>query len=765
MTPDQQRHQKLKDLFNRASNLPPGKMSEFLERECAGDAELRAEVENLLKSDQDYDKTLDPIPSTRPKQIGPYTIRETLGQGGFGTVYLAERLTPIHMKVALKVISEGRDRKEVVARFDAERQAMALLNHPHIAQIYDAGSTDDGRPYFVMEYVPGVPITDYCDRHRLGTRERLVLFAQVCEAIQHAHSRNIVHRDLKPGNVLVYLQDDVPTPKIIDFGVAKGLNVKLTDMTLHTLHGVPVGTLAYMSPEQAESSPLGIDAGSDIYSLGVMLYELLVGVMPFELKRAALDEMLRVIREDDPEKPSTRIQKLGPKSTGVAEKRHTEPGHLVKEIRGGLDWVTMMAMRKERKERYKTAAEFAEDIRRFLRDEPVIARPPSFSYLWFRRIRRNKTKCAVGFAFAVLVTVSALAIQWLRIEGRAQAHLDKGILYLDNHQVVDAEKEFRQALQLAPGNPKLLERLAADLQDNYFLQPNGQRDPALLRESFNFIEQALRTRSGEKEKARPLNAGALNLALRGDLAQAEKWSRDAVAADPSAYWAQSFLAKILAIKGQMDEALSAAEFGARIAPAQGDLLTYTDGVWLCLATLQMHKSNWDNAKKSFDEARRIDPKDPRNKIMSARFYLSAPEREGNAENALDLIKSARDAKFPYRTLNRILAIAFLETDKLEEAVNHATLAIEKTDKPSFNHLIAAIANAKLGKIDAAEASFSRATQAWPPPEFMDPTSSMGLDVVADIDSYEMLWIDTLTELESLKKQAEEAIQTAISNRR
>ena len=341
-----------------------------------------------------------------PKSIGHFKIIDIIGQGGMGEVYLAQQEKPIKRKVALKVIKPGMDSKEILARFESEQQALALMNHPNIAQVYESGLTEQRHPFFAMEYVPGLPITEYCDKHNLASEERLELFVKACEAVQHAHFKGIVHRDIKPSNILVTFQDNRHIPKIIDFGIAKAITGRgLTEKTLHTIHGQAVGTPVYMSPEQAELTGYDIDTRSDIYSLGIMLYELLVGVPPFEDKdfeRAGLVEMLRIVREDNPPKPSTRFNSLGETSTEVAAKRRTTKVGIQKFLKGDLDWIVMKAIEKDRKRRYESAAEFGKDIVRFMKREPILARPPSGAYRFKKFILRHKI-AAAGFLAVIIM--------------------------------------------------------------------------------------------------------------------------------------------------------------------------------------------------------------------------------------------------------------------------------------------------------------------------------------------------------------------------
>jgi eukaryotic-like serine/threonine-protein kinase len=456
-----------KAIFNIARRIESAEArAEYLRQACGADAELIGRVETLLHGyeeqasflespvvDDQRTALMSPIAERPGAVIGPYKLLQQIGEGGMGVVFMAEQTEPLQRTVALKIIKPGMDTRQVIARFEAERQAVAMMDHPSIAKVLDAGATDSGRPYFVMELVKGVPITKYCDDKRLPLRARLELFMQICQAVQHAHQKGIIHRDIKPNNVLVAEYDHQAVPKVIDFGVAKATAQKLTERTMFTEFGQVLGTMEYMSPEQAKFNQLDVDTRSDIYSLGVLLYELLAGSTPFggkRLQEAAFDEMLRIIREEDPPKPSTRLSSLSLGGRGgasslplrpvegrgegaltlasIAANRHTEPARLSKEVRGELDWIVMKALEKDRNRRYETASAFAADIERHLHDEPVQACPPSAMYRFHKFVRRNKaslvTTALVAMALVSGTVIStSQALRARKAEALAQARL------------------------------------------------------------------------------------------------------------------------------------------------------------------------------------------------------------------------------------------------------------------------------------------------------------------------------------------------------
>jgi serine/threonine protein kinase/tetratricopeptide (TPR) repeat protein len=428
--------EKIKELFGAALERAPGQRAAFLYDACGRNESLRAEVESLLSAHARSDG-LSELPWASPlldgardlKSIGPYHLQRKLGEGGMGQVWLAEQTAPIQRQVALKLIKAGMYDDSVLQRFQSERQSLAIMDHPSIAKVFDAGATPDGQPYFVMEYVPGLPITDYCDKKQLKIGERLELFIKACEGVQHAHQKAIIHRDLKPANILVQEVDGEPLPRIIDFGLAKAVAPHIAGETLLTHVGGFVGTPGYMSPEQADPGAPDVDTRTDVYSLGAVLYVLLTGSLPFDSKqrqKQPLDEVLRQLREDDPPRPSTKIDLKEESSTATAEMRGTAPKQLVSLLRGDLDWITMKALEKDRARRYGTPSELAADVRHYLRNEPVVARPASTGYRLRKYIRRHRLGvAAAGVISALLMTFAVAQLMQLRRTTRERDRADR----------------------------------------------------------------------------------------------------------------------------------------------------------------------------------------------------------------------------------------------------------------------------------------------------------------------------------------------------
>ena len=439
-------------LFHQALEKPSDERTAFIAAACGADAALRQRVEVLLAAHSDPKSFLNrpaaevlltsghmpkhnanggepaptshQVPDAMPGTTvaGRYRLLEAIGEGGMGTVWMAEQRVPVKRLVALKLIKLGMASKTVLARFEAERQALALMDHPNIAKVLDGGTSEDGRPYFVMELVRGIPLTQYCDERRLSISERLDLFVQICQAVQHAHQKGVIHRDIKPTNILVTEHDGRPVPKVIDFGLAKALQGAhaLTEQTLYTAFGAMVGTPLYMAPEQVGISALDVDTRSDVYALGVILYELLTGSTPLEkqrFKEAAWDEICRLIREEEPPRPSVRLSSSDA-APSIAACRHTEPEKLGRQLRGDLDWIVLKSLEKDRGRRYETANGLAMDIQRYLADEPIMARPPTSLYRFHKMVRRNKLIVAAAGAVLAALVVGLGLSTWLFIQER-----------------------------------------------------------------------------------------------------------------------------------------------------------------------------------------------------------------------------------------------------------------------------------------------------------------------------------------------------------
>ncbi len=483
----------------------------YLQQVCGDDRDLRDRVSALLRVHEEQPEFLEsPAASINAVEtshteavgsfIGSYKLLQELGEGGMGVVFVAEQKDPVQRHVALKLIRPGMDSRQVIARFEAERQALALMEHPGIAKVLDAGTTDSGRPFFVMELVRGVPINEYCDQHQLTPRERLQLFVQVCHAVQHAHQKGVIHRDLKPSNVLVAEYDEQAVAKIIDFGVVKAVGQPLTEKTMFTQVGQLVGTIDYMSPEQAKLNQLDVDTRTDVYSLGVLLYELLAGETPFERKRlqsAALDERLRIIREEDPPRPSTRLNSSG-SLVSIAAQRQTEPKRLAILVRGELDWIVMKALEKDRSRRYQTSHALAMDIQRYLTDEPVLACPPSALYRIHKFSRRNKTVAMTSVLVTIALLVGTLASVWQAIRAtRAEQKAQTARLAESSaRQIAEIERNAAETQREQAKENLTLARAAVDESFTLVSESKLLEVPGLQLLRKDLIEAALRFYQG-----------------------------------------------------------------------------------------------------------------------------------------------------------------------------------------------------------------------------------------------------------------------------
>lgn len=488
-----------REIFDSAVEIPDQMEREaMLKHACTGNPELRVRVDELLAAHTEAEHFFSNCPLPLPaladgapteifptgekdlagSKIGHFKLLQKIGEGGCGVVYMAAQEKPVRRRVALKIIKLGMDTKSVIARFESERQALAMMDHPNIARVFDAGVTETGRPFFVMELIHGIGILDYCDKNHLDTRRRLELFVQVCNAIQHAHQKGIVHRDIKPSNILVTLNDGIPVPKVIDFGIAKAIAEQLTDKTLFTVYGCFIGTPAYMSPEQAEFSEMDVDTRSDIYSLGVLLYELLTGKTPFDQKdlmASGLDEMRRTLREREPHRPSTKLKTMtAAELTATALHRHIETPKLQLMLKGDLDWIVMKALEKDRKRRYETANGLGMDISRFLNNEPILARPPSRWYRFKKLAQRNRGVFAAAGAVTLALLVGLGTSTWLLVKERemrrrAVAAEQRAELSSQNEMQLRREAEARAdiaraAVMLSRGKLAEAERLVNQLQ-------------------------------------------------------------------------------------------------------------------------------------------------------------------------------------------------------------------------------------------------------------------------------------------------------------
>jgi len=585
---------------------------------------------------QTYDSAVD-----SGERIGSYRLLTELGQGGMGQVWLAEQTVPVRRQVALKIVKAGMDTAQVIARFEAERQALALMDHPAIAKMFEAGATAQGRPYFAMEYVRGESLTTYSDRQRLTTRERLELFLQLCDGVHHAHQKGIIHRDLKPSNILVTLQDDHAVPKIIDFGVAKAMSQPLTAHTLYTSIGGFVGTPEYMSPEQAEMRNGDIDTRTDVYALGVVLYELLTGALPFErhlFKQLTFDEIRRTIREVEPLRPSTQVTRPGPASTDAAGSRRTEPARLAGLLRGDLDWITMRALEKDRARRYGSVSDLAADVRRHLTNQPVLAGPPSAVYRARKFVRRHRVGVAatvmvlvLAIAFGALMAVQAKRIASERDRANREAQAARevssflvGLFEVSKpseaaansitaRQMLDKGADrIQQETQLEPQIKAALLATMGDVYKSVGLYPKAQR----------LSEAALQTRrelhgSRSPETASSLAQLAEVMWRRGQLAEAEQMHREALDIRRSAFGGESLevaeslagLATVLTAKAEYSQAESLLQDSLRLYRTfAGEPHANPARVLTALANIRFQKADYAGAERLLRDAHDVDQK-------------------------------------------------------------------------------------------------------------------------------------------------------------
>jgi serine/threonine protein kinase/tetratricopeptide (TPR) repeat protein len=734
-------------LFHAARRLPsPGERAEYLRGACGDDPAVRGRVQELLRA---YDEerslggvrlgpTIDaveamPLPGTL---IGRYRLLEQIGEGGFGIVFMAEQQHPVRRRVALKVIKPGMDTRQVIARFEAERQALALMDHPNIAKVFDAGVTDSGRPYFVMELVKGLPITKYCDEHKRTPRQRLELFVQVCQAVQHAHQKGVIHRDLKPTNVLVAQYDGKPVPKVIDFGVAKAAGQQLTERTLFTGFGDVVGTPQYMSPEQAELNQLDIDTRSDVYSLGVLLYELLTGTTPLEskrLKEAALLEVLRVIREEEPPRPSTRLTTVA-ELPSIAAQRGLEPKSLSGIVKGELDWIVMKALEKDRGRRYETAYGLARDVERYLRDEPVSACPPSAAYRMRKLARRHRLAVVAALTFvAILIalvaglTVTNRVITKSRNETAAALRLKEQALLEAQAERRRAEDNFFKArvvvkdLLLWPAagrgearlpdavQKKLLEAATtyySSLGDEHSADPSLRYDAAVGQTTLGYLRQ----KTGDLKRSEELlrRSGSTLQALHEKHPDRPEYGQHLG-------WSRYMLSETLNAGHRSAEALVAAEQARevyeRLIAAHPEATSYRGDVWWVYGTLaDMHAAagRMEVAAEMLGRRVNVNPAAHSSWYEAAGFYLFMGDVEryhGACREMLDRFeKTAQEQPLIAERTVKTCALApdsvpdFARVDRLAERC----LAGTETDVNRGYFVIAkGLADYRAGRYEAA----------------------------------------------------------------
>jgi serine/threonine protein kinase/Flp pilus assembly protein TadD len=636
----------------------------YLEKACAGDQDLQARVEALLRVHAEEPTFLEqpaegvqplPVPTFEGPgaHIGPYRLVKPLGEGGMGSVFLAEQKEPVRRQVALKLIRPGLDGRQVLARFEAERQALALMDHPHIARVFDAGTTDSGRPYFVMELVQGLPLTRYCDEHRLSLRRRLELLILICHAVQHAHQKGIIHRDLKPSNILVAEHDGRPMPKVIDFGVAKATEQRLTEETLWTETGQVVGTLEYMSPEQADPGQADIDTRSDIYALGALLYELLTGSTPLgRLRRqgAPLWELLRMIREEEAVPPSTRLSATE-ELPAIAARRSVEISQLRRVLRGDVDWIVMKCLEKERSRRYESASALARDLERYLADEPVEARPPSTGYRMRKLARKHRKALAVALAFALLLVGGTALSTWQAVRATVA---ERAVSAERDRAVAEKERADEQAAVAEAVNRFLNEDLLAQAT------PGKTRDRDI---KLRTVLDRAAERIGGRFPAQPVVEARVRRTLAhaywelGEFDEAERHGARALELyratvgpdDPRTISALGLMASIARGHSHLEEAckLHAEVLQARrrvLGPEHRDTLETMNNLGVVLCELR----SLDEARKLHEEAleirrRRFGPDDP-DALTSMANLAVVLSAQGHAKEALTLAEEVLERR-------------------------------------------------------------------------------------------------------------------------
>jgi non-specific serine/threonine protein kinase/serine/threonine-protein kinase len=710
-----------RSLFLDALEREPNRWPEFLDAACGGDADLRARVEQLLdahramgsihvESPVGPNLTIDePAVTEGAGTVGPYKLLEPIGEGGFGVVFLAEQSQPVRRKVALKLLKPGMDTRQVVARFEVERQALAIMDHPNIAKVLDGGATPSGRPYFVMELVKGTPVTEFCDQNHLTPRQRLELFVPVCHAVQHAHQKGIIHRDLKPSNVLVSRHDTTPVVKVIDFGVAKALGQTLTDKTLFTAFTQMIGTPQYMSPEQAGMSDQDVDTRSDVYSLGVLLYELLTGTTPFtreRFRRAECDEIRRIIREEEPPKPSTRLSESKDALPSISAHRHTEPAQLTRLVRGELDWIVMKCLEKDRNRRYESANGLALDVQRHLADEPVLACPPSAGYRVKKFLRKHRAVVIPTVVIVIACVVAAIGqtinnVRANRAEAKARTERDRAVeaeqLAQERLQQITAEKQRADAERAVARavNDFLLKDLLEQAGPEKRLDPDLKLrtvlDRAAEKVSGRFarqphVEAAVRATIGNTYLRLGLLTDALPHLERAaelyrPLAAAKESDSEFIAIQlvlAAIYKARGEVEKFRRTMSSLEEILSALPPDVRSSPENVEYATFQ-----ALRADNLPKQAWKSAEKFFEWA---DDSDPEMKAWALVFRTLASgkslvdaghlaEAEKMLTDGITAVQALRGKPDQVGMLRLLLAHVYMKQGQAAAAERQLTEAI------------------------------------------------------------------------------------------
>jgi serine/threonine protein kinase/tetratricopeptide (TPR) repeat protein len=761
------------DLFLKVLDLPASsERQRYLNEACASDSALRAEVEALLAAHAEsasfleapavarIDTTAAPTFTERlGSVIGPYKLKEQIGEGGMGLVFVAEQHEPVRRKVALKLIKPGMDSRQVIARFEAERQALALMNHANIAKVFDGGETPSGRPYFVMELVKGVPITEYCDQNRLTPRARLELFGQVCAAVQHAHHKGIIHRDLKPSNVIVSSHDGTPVVKVIDFGVAKAIGQQLTDKSVYTNISQFIGTPLYMSPEQAGQSDLDIDTRTDIYALGVLLYELLTGTTPFDKERlshASYDEIRRLIREEEPPKPSTRLSTLNQQiGSTLSAQRQTNPRQLCLLLRGELDWIVMKALEKDRNRRYESASALAADVERYLKDERVEACPPSAAYRFRKFARKRKVALSAFAALFVVTLVVAGSAGWFLRDRSAresettrivEAALDEAVQWQRKRNIVEAlgaAKRAAAVLAAGTSTPDLERRVAARLADLKFAMQLEEFRASRTNEFRNPLEKTDRA-YGETFRDFGIDVDALSAGEAGRLIRGRSIGDEVAAALDDWYVVarqmrtkrESRIEHLLrvALAADSDPGRSLVrnailkKDGKFLVGLLADLPELPPSTILLLARVLEDTGHKKESLSLAQESQRRYPSD----FWIANWLAWAHAKAGNQDEAIRFFTVTTALR---RTANgyRALGDTLLAKDRLDEAIVafREGIGLSAIDPLLYSGLIKALT--KKGQPDAAAAVYREVSAAHPESAEVQKSLGHALIVVGRID--------------------------------